>query len=401
MAGIYTYNIRSVRRSDYFWVFLLLFFSGNPISFVSSVEYLRLALSMGLFAYTFIDKKTRYFTPSAKWFYGIVILIFILQIFNLSYFSYPAAVNIISKWFLGLFVIRKVGLRFRITYLKVMYFVSLISFIGMFITLTGYYPGIPVNDNKYLTLFFHNIHNTNNLSSRNSGMFWEPGAFQGYIIMVPLMFIDNLSLLWRRYKRYCIVLLIALVTTFSTTGYIAFAMIMVYYVTIKIKNKFARVLLVPVLLLSMFYAYTNLDFLGDKIDKNIERATSGKVTVDRLGSAILDWHYIKKNPITGNGLADVTRYEDHLMYKELIGGFSNGFTDVVAKFGIIFILLYLMLVYKNLPFRPIDKLFFCCMLVLLLQGEYFMDYPLFAALPFIAISMQDMPVIVNRKRRIY
>ena len=139
----------------------------------------------------------------------------------------------------------------------------------------------------------------------------------------------------------------------------------------------------------------------NKIDKNIERATSGKVTVDRLGSAILDWHYIKKNPITGNGLADVTRYEDHLMYKELIGGFSNGFTDVVAKFGIIFILLYLMLVYKNLPFRPIDKLFFCCMLVLLLQGEYFMDYPLFAALPFIAISMQDMPVIVNRKRRIY
>ena len=401
MAGIYTNNIRPVRRSDFFWVFLLLFFSGNPISFVSSIEYLRLALCVGLFAYTFIDKKTRYFTAYAKWFYGIVILIFILQIFNLSYFSYPAAVNILSKWFLGLFVIRKVGLRFRITYLKVMYFVSIISFIGMFLSLTGFYPGVPVNDNKYLTLFFHNIHNTNNLSSRNSGMFWEPGAFQGYIIMVPLLFIDNLSSLWRRYKRHCIALLLALMTTFSTTGYIAFAMIMVYYVTMKLKNKFARVLLVPVLLLSLFYAYTSLDFLGEKIDKHIERATSGNVTVDRLGSAILDWHYIKKNPITGSGLADVTRYEDHLMYKELIGGFSNGFTDVVAKFGIVFIILYLILVYKSLPFKPIDKLFFCCMIVLLLQGEYFMDYPLFAALPFIAISMQDMPPAVNRKRRIY
>lgn len=399
MAGIYTYNIRSVRRSDYFWVFLLLFFSGNPISFVNSVEYLRLALSMGLFAYTFIDKKTRYFTPSAKLFYGIVILIFILQIFNLSYFSYPAAVNIISKWFLGLFVIRKVGLRFRITYLKVMYFVSIISFIGMFITLTGYYPGIPVNDNKYLSLFFHNIHNTSNLSSRNSGMFWEPGAFQGYIIMVPLMFIDNLSLLWRRYKRYCIVLLIALVTTFSTTGYIAFAVIMLYYVAIKLRNKFARILLVPVLLMALIYAYTSLDFLGEKIDKQIERATSGYVTVDRLGSAILDWHYIKKNPLTGNGLADVTRYEDHLMYKELIGGFSNGFTDVIAKFGIIFIIVYFVLIYKNLPFRPMDKLFFCCLIVLLLQGEYFMDYPLFAALPFIVINTHDIPVSINRKYR--
>lgn len=399
MAGIYTYNIRSVRRSDYFWVFLLLFFSGNPISFVNSVEYLRLALSMGLFAYTFIDKKTRYFTPSAKLFYGIVILIFFLQIFNLSYFSYPAAVNIISKWFLGLFVIRKVGLRFRITYLKVMYFVSIISFIGMFITLTGYYPGIPVNDNKYLSLFFHNIHNTSNLSSRNSGMFWEPGAFQGYIIVVPLMFIDNLSLLWRRYKRYCVVLLIALVTTFSTTGYIAFAVIMLYYVAIKLRNKFARILLVPVLLMALIYAYTSLDFLGEKIDKQIERATSGYVTVDRLGSAILDWHYIKKNPLTGNGLADVTRYEDHLMYKELIGGFSNGFTDVIAKFGIIFIIVYFVLIYKNLPFRPMDKLFFCCMIVLLLQGEYFMDYPLFAALPFIVINTQDISVSINRKYR--
>lgn len=401
MTGLYTKNHLSVRRSDCFWVFLLLFFSGNPISFVSSAEYLRLALSIGLFAYTFVDKKTRYFIPAAKWFYGIVILIFILQLLYLSYFSYPAAINILSKWFLGLFVIRKLGMRFRTTYLKVMYFVSIVSFIGMFMALVGYYPGIPVNDSKYLTIFFHNIHNTNDFSSRNSGMFWEPGAFQGYLMMVPLLFIDNLSLLWRRYKRHCIVLLVALLTTFSTTGYIAFAMIMVYYVTMKLKNKFSRVLIVPVLLLSLFYAYTSLDFLGEKIDKQIERATSGNVTVDRLGSAILDWYYIKKNPIIGNGLADVTRYEDHLIYRELIGGFSNGFTDVVAKFGIVFILLYLMLIYRILPFKPIDKLFFCCMIVLLLQGEYFMDYPLFGALPFIVINMKDMPGSVNRIHRIY
>ena len=176
-------------------------------------------------------------------------------------------------------------------------------------------------------------------------------------------------------------------------------MILFYDVAMKLKSKFARILLVPVLFLALLYAYTSLDFLGEKIDKQIERATSGNVTVDRLGSAILDWHYIKKNPITGNGLADITRYEDHLMYKELIGGFSNGFTDVVAKFGIIFIIVYFVLIYKNLPFRPMDKLFFCCMIVLLLQGEYFMDYPLFAALPFIVINTQDISVSINRKYR--
>ncbi len=389
------------RRNDFFWVFLLLFFSGNPISFIGGIEYFRLAISVVLFAYTFVDRKTTYFIPTAKWFYGLVCLIFILQIYHLSYFSYPAAVNILSKWFLGLFVIRKVGVNFRITYLKVMYFISIMSFIGMFFSILGYYPGIPVNDDKYLTIFFHNIHNTNTFSTRNSGMFWEPGAFQGYLIMVPLMFIDNLSLLWKRYKKQCLILIVALLSTFSTTGYIAFAMVMMYYVAIKLRNKFARVLLVPVLLFSLIYAYSSLDFLGEKIDKHIERATSGNVTVDRLGSAILDWHYIKKNPITGNGLADVTRYEDHLMYKELIGGFSNGFTDVVAKFGIIFIVVYFILLYRNLPFKKVDRLFVCVMIVLLLQGEYFMDYPLYGALPFLMIRTSDLSEIRIRKRRIY
>ena len=399
MAGTLNRTYRLNRRSNQFWVFLLLFFSGNPISFVSGIEYLRLAVSVGLFAYTFVDRKAKYFVPTAKWFYGLVCVIFLLQIYHLSYFSYPAAVNILSKWFLGLFVIRKVGVNFRITYLKVMYFISIMSFIGMFFSILGYYPGVSVNEDKYLTIFFHNIHNTNNASFRNSGMFWEPGAFQGYLIMVPLLFIDNLALLWRRYRKHCLVLLAALLSTFSTTGYIAFAVILFYYVAMKLKSKFARILLVPVLFLALLYAYTSLDFLGEKIDKQIERATSGNVTVDRLGSAILDWHYIKKNPITGNGLADITRYEDHLMYKELIGGFSNGFTDVVAKFGIIFIIVYFVLIYKNLPFRPMDKLFFCCMIVLLLQGEYFMDYPLFAALPFIVINTQDISVSINRKYR--
>lgn len=401
MTAAYYKTSKHSRRINYFWVFLLLFFSGNPISFVNGIEYFRLALSVCLFAYTFIDKKTQYFTPSAKLFFGSVCMIFLLQVYHLSYFSYPAAVNILSKWFLGLFVIRKVGMNFRITYLKVMYFISIMSFIGMSFSIIGYYPGVSVNEDKYLTIFFHNIHNTSNISTRNSGMFWEPGAFQGYLIMVPMLFIDNLSLLWKRYKRHCIVLLIALLSTFSTTGYIAFAIIMMYYVTMKLKNKFARILLVPMLTAALLFAYINIDFLGNKIDKQIERATSGSVTVDRLGSAILDWHYIKKNPITGNGLADVTRYEDHLMYKELIGGFSNGFTDVIAKFGIIFIVLYFVLVYRNLPFKPMDKLFFCCMIILLLQGEYFMDYPLFAALPFLVINIQDIPVTINRKRRIY
>jgi len=399
MIGTLNKTYRHKRRSDLFWVFLLLFFSGNPISFVSAIEYLRLTLCAVLFAHTLVAKKTIYFTAAAKFFIGLVCVIFLLQIYHLSYFSYPAAVNILSKWFLGLFVIRKVGVNFRITYLKVMYFISIMSFIGMFFSILGYYPGVSVNDDKYLTLFFHNIHNTNKFSTRNSGMFWEPGAFQGYLMMVPLLFIDNLAVLWRRYRKHCLVLLAALLSTFSTTGYIAFAVIMLYYVAIKLRNKFARILLVPVLLMALLYAYTSLDFLGEKIDKQIERATSGNVTVDRLGSAILDWHYIKKNPITGNGLADITRYEDHLMYKELIGGFSNGFTDVVAKFGIIFIIVYFVLIYKNLPFRPMDKLFFCCMIVLLLQGEYFMDYPLFAALPFIVINTQDISVSINRKYR--
>ena len=377
------------KRKNFLWVLLLLFCSGNPIVFEQSIELLRLALSIGLFIYSLVDKKTKYTTHDTSLFFLIVFSIFLLQIASLSNFSYPAAINIVSKWFLGIFIVRKLGYEFRVTYLKVMYFLSLFSFLGLIIYKIGFYPGILVNENKYLSIILHNCHANMN-SLRNSGMFWEPGAFQGYLTLTFMLFIDSIDQLWKTYRKQTIVIIAALISTFSTTGYIAFALIIIYYIVFKFRNKIAKILLVPIIVSGIFYLYNNLDFLGTKINKQIEQIETYEITVDRLGSAILDWHYIKKHPIIGNGLMNDTRYEDHLMYRSLISGFSNGFTDIIAKFGIIYILFYFLTIYKNLPFDKKDRLFFCFMIAILLQGEYFLDYPLFAALPFMLINKKDI-----------
>jgi len=56
------------------------------------------------------------------------------------------------------------------------------------------------------------------IDSRNYGLFWEPGAFQAYLILAVFLEIFQNDM---KNKSYIIVYLIAMLTTFSTTGYIA------------------------------------------------------------------------------------------------------------------------------------------------------------------------------------
>ena len=134
------------------------------------------------------------------------------------------------------------------------------------------------------------------------------------------------------------------------------------------------------------YAYFNLEFLNDKISDELERTsemTAQDINFSRTGSMIFDWHYIRKHPIIGNGLVMSTRYADHLGYYDAddLDAFSNGFTGNIACLGITFMLAYLATIYRNrtIYFRKIVIL----IVVLLLQGEYFLNYPMFMTLPFI------------------
>lgn len=135
-----------------------------------------------------------------------------------------------------LYVQRNTLSRFVNHYINIMFYLSLFSIIcyslyNIFPILNSVNPVINNAGHSYSNLYLF----CNTLChNRNNGMFWEPGAFQAFI---------NLALLFEVLKKQfkttkIIVFVVAILTTFSTTGYIAlfFSLAVIAY-----KNKFKHI----------------------------------------------------------------------------------------------------------------------------------------------------------------
>lgn len=385
-----SYNNLKSKRKDYLWVFLLLFISGNPlISEYSFLEYRNVVLATILIIYS-AYKKRKIINNDSKVMYMVISIIFLFQIVSLHYFSYPAAINFLATATCGILIVRIVDSGFKNAYLHVMYLLCAISLVGQLLYMIGLYPGISINNGNFTSLIVHNVKIrgfllTGESSFRNSGMFWEPGAFHGYIMLTFLMYLDNIKELWEVHKKKCVVIILAIISTFSTTAYIALGFLVLYIVLSFYKNILLKLLLGISVVIGSLYMYNHSEFLGEKIDNEMEVIEDGYISVGRLGSAAIDFHYIKKHPILGNSLHNQTRYSDHLWF-DRIRSFSNGFTDIIAKMGILFILMYLSIIYKNWHTKKLDKFFVLLMIIISLQGECFFNYPLYFALPFITVN---------------
>ena len=168
---------------------------------------------------------------------------------------------------------------------------------------------------------------------RNSGPFWEPGAFGGYLT-IGLAFE---MILFRRFSVRVLVLLVALVTTFSTAGYMATALFFLLYFLFLETNKKKKLLIFPALLIGCFFLIVDVDFLANKITGQIEGFKEGqtyKMQSDddtRLGSAFLDLEDLQRSPLFGTGPSDETRYGKN----EVLFMRTNGLADLIVRIGFI------------------------------------------------------------------
>ena len=62
---------------------------------------------------------------------------------------------------------------------------------------------------------------------RNCGFTWEPGGFACFLILAII--INLASNKFKIRNKSLMILILSLITTFSTTGYMAFAFIMIWY----------------------------------------------------------------------------------------------------------------------------------------------------------------------------
>lgn len=184
---------------------------------------------------------------------------------------------------------------------------------------------------------------------RNAGCSWEPGRFA---IMVTLAIFCNLcqnGIKFRKNKNIWW-LLIAAITTQSTTGY--FSIIILYLVFAFNKFNSKNLMVIMLVVLPIIYGLMQLDFMGDKIisrfnnAKDISRLEEsfkwnsrlyedGEYigSLDRFDAAVFEWLNFINDPILGYG-----RNIEHSYFRTDISNnfvLANGLVKVLSSYGLI------------------------------------------------------------------
>lgn len=381
------------KATNYLYMFMLLALSGNPFFSVSSQygQYAFVLLVVGL-----IVKHHNFFNlKKAKSYFRYIAffcVIFLSQFIVLGFVSIPGVIGFLLKITIGYIVIKRLNINFKNVYFNLLFFVSLISVLGYLYNITiGDIPAIYLRENTrlYSDNSLRSIIVFNQLADglRNSGMFWEPGAFACYINLAFLLYLGKLRALLKKHKFKAIVILIALITTFSTTGYFVlfFVCVITVFTEFSSKYKIITIPLAGMFIVLGFMLYQSLEFLNEKVNRQYETALTldGDFSNTRFGALVFDWHYIQKRPLIGNGLHSSTRYADHpwLQNEEALGH-GNGFSNFLASMGLLSLLYYAFLILK---FNKNKSWVFLIAVLALMQGEQLLNYPLFLSLPFIFI----------------
>lgn len=319
------------------------------------------------------------------------IFLFICQYFVFGWNTFPGIVNHICKFIIGAGYIAYLGDRFRIVFFKTMFYLCLISLLFWILQqFGGGIGGLQFSLGKTIWIYcYREDHDI----VRNCGFFWEPGAMGGYIALLTLLFFNDISELYHTYKWKCIVIFVALLSTQSTGGYMSFGLIMICYFAVSMRSKWKYIIL-PLFISFALYVYNNLEFLSGKVNGQNEKTEDlawGDFNSTRSGTLFFDLYYIVKHPLIGNGLHERTRLADHQYLvsmfesgEEAFGG--NGFSDTIAKWGLIFCFMYGLLFFKtNKELDAKRKLSFLLLLCVILQGECLMNYPLVLGLPLMRI----------------
>lgn len=379
-------KINPKKVQEYIYLLLLLALSGNPFFSIgegkSQYVFSGFVLLLAIKHYTYFNiKKARLFFVFILFFSSI----FFFQKVVLGFVSIPGAIGFLLKITFGYIVIRFVGERFKITYFKVLYFISIISLIGYLWNLLGFeIPNLLSDSSKLKSIVFF-TQNSDGL--RNSGMFWEPGAFACYICLGFLLYLGNIRELWQTQRFKVIIILLALITTYSTTGYLVLFVIGLATVFLEYSKKHG-ILALPLIISFLaiaYFTYENTEFLKDKIDHQLENTANkddNDFSPDRFGAFLFDLHYIEKHPLVGNGMHQSTRFADHPWLQDGKLGHGNGFSNFLATMGVLSLLFFSFYIIK---YKKQNPWIFLVAIFALMQGEQLMNFPLFLSLPFIFI----------------
>ena len=238
--------------------------------------------------------------------------------------------------------------------------------------------------NDYITTPDHIINSGGIRLYRNAGFAWEPGAVAIYI-NIAIFF----NLMRNKFKlknnKHLWVFIPALATTFSTTGYSIFILLIFFY--LYNQNAIKMILLVPVMAILTIVMFT-FPFMSNKIVDKLEYDTEAMLyysakydqhySPQRFQSLQIDFIDFLNNPLIGYGGHQEERWTNKIGANIST---ASGIGEIMAQYGIAGIIFVLLSLWKSsgqyLHLFDIRGRFFPFIMILLMSVSYSLMTSLF------------------------
>ena len=321
-------------------VYSLIFVSGAHRYSLNQDKYLVLVFLMALAAwYLYTDRKIsgQYLLYTTVF----VSILFLLSIYTGGSLSLQSLIATTIKFVLAYFVLKTVGEKFVDTYTNVLVFLAAVSLPGyltdvfhLFDQIVTRLPAVGrYGYEGMLYIFRHSYH-----PYRNNSIFFEPGAYQGFInSALFLLLFAKTSFSIRRKWIYIVILVAALITTNSTTGFVIFFLLFMLFlyksdmVTRSKKMVTVGLIMVTVAAFSAQFHETLVVKINDYLNPDILRR--GYSAENRSFDMQTDLKIIRKH-VFGLGYDEYKKEFSRINKVSLKEGSSNGVTSMFACYGV-------------------------------------------------------------------
>ncbi len=183
---------------------------------------------------------------------------------------------------------------------------------------------------------------------RNFGFMWEPGGFAA--VLTTGLFINLYLNNFKIFRIKILIIIIAILTTFSTTGYLGLLIILGYYIYHNKQMNLSYILRIAAIVLIGIFLIKS-QFIKEKIEYTYEagmeytdvtRESNFKGSLGRFGGLSINLKEFAERPVLGHYFDDSQRISrDHLNTS------TNGLGNFLARHGLIIFIIFLIGYYKT------------------------------------------------------
>lgn len=431
-------NFKKLTAFDYFFFFVVVIYAAMAVPATKSMMrpegggLFAYILPWGLCAIIVLKHSIKFNNKKLIYTLSLYIVWVILQTINTGVF-YTGSIMFLGNILIAYILIQVFDLRMFFLYEKTVVIMATVSII--FWILQVFIPGPFTNfmlatsihefpsggtimaNNIFFSLsdYARGIHE-GHIIPRNSGFSWEPGRYSSMLVFAIYFNVIRTKFTLKN-NRSILILIIALLTTQSTTGFSAFLLVLLFFVLNK--GLKVRILSTIFILIPISISAFMLPFMGDKISQfwfnedslykhqevaeyyMAENDLSVKIVPQRFDSMAYHFMNIKDSPLIGYGIDPANSYV-HRQISPLISP-TGGIVRLISQFGIVigflgFYFLYRSSEYFSKRYEYKGQWWLLSLFLLLSISYSFWNVPIFMSLWMFTLFCSTETVKVNLDR---